>query len=197
VLETGRGSSLSANSLRKSFLGLAGHTWFVPNLKESVAFGIFGRRVFVDTERLCRRRYLKKMHSGFFDYFTWRLLRDLAIIYLTLLGLAFLFQRSLQYFPDSSPVPLPQGERFRDLQEVQLISADGLRLWAWHWPGRQAATLLVLHGNAGHRGHRLGWIEDLHGLGCGIFILDYRGYGGSAGAPTEGGLYQDAEAAVN
>jgi len=115
---------------------------------------------------------------------------------LMLLGLAFLFQRSLQYFPDSSPVPLPQGERFRDLQEVQLISADGLRLWAWHWPGHQAATLLVLHGNAGHRGHRLGWIEDLYGLGCGIFILDYRGYGGSAGAPTEGGLYQDAEAAV-
>ena len=162
-----------------------------------MSFGIFGRRVFVDTERLCWRRYLKKMNSGFFDYFSWRLLRDLAIIYLTLLGLAFLFQRSLQYFPDSSPVPLPQGERFRDLQEVQLISADGLRLWAWHWPGRQAATLLVLHGNAGHRGHRLGWIEDLHALGCGIFILDYRGYGGSGGAPTEGGLYQDAEAAVN
>jgi uncharacterized protein len=138
------------------------------------------------------------MSTGFFDSFSWRLLRDLAIIYLTLVGLAFLFQRRLQYFPDSSPVTPPEGERFRNLQEVQLISADGVRLWAWHWPGRQAvATLLVLHGNAGHRGHRLGWIEGLHGLGYGIFILDYRGYGGSAGAPTEEGLYQDAEAAVN
>jgi uncharacterized protein len=136
------------------------------------------------------------MAIGFFDSFAWRLLRDLASIYLLLLGLAFLFQRRLQYFPDTSPVPLPQGERYQDLREVQLISANGLRLWGWHWPSRQATTLLVLHGNAGHRGHRLDWIEDLRRLGCGIFILDYRGYGGSAGAPTEEGLYQDAEVAA-
>jgi fermentation-respiration switch protein FrsA (DUF1100 family) len=136
------------------------------------------------------------MSTGFFDSFSWRLFRDLATIYLLLLGLVFLFQRRLQYFPDSSPVPLPQGEKYRDLQEVQLISADGQQLCAWHWPGRQAATLLVLHGNGGSRRHRLDWVEDLHGLGWGVFILDYRGYGGSAGTPTEEGLYHDAEAAA-
>ncbi len=137
------------------------------------------------------------MITHFFDSFTWRLLRDLAALYLLVLGLAFLFQRRLQYFPDASPVPLPQGERYRDLKEVQLMAVDAVRLWAWHWPGRLGTTLLVLHGNAGHRGHRLDWIEDLRGLGWGIFILDYRGYGGSAGTPTEEGLYRDAEAAAN
>lgn len=138
------------------------------------------------------------MTTYFFDHFGWRLLRHLAIIYLLLMGLAYLLQRRLQYFPDASPVPLPQGEEFQDFREVELTSADGLRLWAWHWPGRpEAVTLLVLHGNAGHRGHRLGWMEDLHGLGYGVFMLDYRGYGGSAGSPTEEGLYKDAEAAAD
>ncbi len=137
------------------------------------------------------------MSAGFFDSFYWRLIRDLAIIYLLLLGLVFLFQRRLQYFPDASPVPIPRGDKYRDLQEVRLVSTDSLSLWAWHWPGRHATSLLVLHGNGGHRGYRLEWIEDLHALGWGILILDYRGYGGSSGTPTEEGLYHDAETAAN
>lgn len=137
------------------------------------------------------------MTTGFFDSFTWRVLRDLASIYLLVLGLAFLFQRRLQYFPDPSRVLLPRGERYQGLQEVQLMGTEGQRLWAWHWPGSRPITLLVLHGNAGHRGHRLDWIEELHGLGWGVFMPDYRGYGGSSGAPTEEGLYRDAQAAAN
>jgi len=54
----------------------------------------------------------------------------------------------------------------------------------------------MLHGNAGHRGHRLDWARGFHELGFGVLLLDYRGYGGSDGSPTEEGLYLDAEAAV-
>ncbi|MBI4585825.1 MAG: alpha/beta hydrolase [Planctomycetes bacterium] len=128
----------------------------------------------------------------------WRIARSVLAVYLLVVVLVYLIQRRLQYFPDPSPVPLPRGEKYKGLEEVQLTTADGLRLSAWHWPGAKAPpeTLVIFHGNGGHRGHRLEWIEDLHGLGFGIFILDYRGYGGSEGAPSEEGLYRDGEAAV-
>src|SRR5258705_5806470 len=38
-------------------------------------------------------------------------------------------------------------------------------------------------------------MESLRETGAGVFVLDYRGYGGSGGSPTEEGLYRDAEAA--
>jgi hypothetical protein len=131
-----------------------------------------------------------------FSYFYWRLVRDLAVLYLVFAGLVYLFQRKLQYFPDPANVPLPPDPKYRGIQTVNLTTTDGLRLFAWHWPGRFTATLVIFHGNAGHRGHRLDWIEALHSLGYGVFALDYRGYGGSEGSPTEEGLYRDAEAAL-
>ena len=133
---------------------------------------------------------------AFFSHFHWRLLRDLAVLYLAFAGLVYLFQRKLQYFPDPSSVPLPHDPKYRGIETVNLTTTDGLSLFAWHWPGRFTATLVMFHGNAGHRGHRLEWIEDLHRLGYGVFALDYRGYGGSKGSPSEEGLYRDGEATL-
>jgi len=38
-------------------------------------------------------------------------------------------------------------------------------------------------------------MAPLHALGWGVFLLDYRGYGGSAGSPDEAGLIDDAQVA--
>lgn len=130
------------------------------------------------------------------SHFFWRLLRDLAMLYLVFVGLVYLFQRKLQYFPDPASVALPYDPKYLGIETVKLTTTDGLCLFAFYWPGRQPVTLVIFHGNAGHRGHRLDWIEDLHSLGYGIFVLDYRGYGGSEGSPTEEGLYLDGEAAL-
>ncbi len=123
----------------------------------------------------------------------WRVLRTAAVAYAAVLILAYLFQRRLQYFPDASAVPLPRGDEFRGLEELEATASDGVKVRGWHWPGSRPVTLLIFHGNAGHRGHRLEWVQDLHSLGLGVCILDYRGYGGSDGSPTEEGLYRDAE----
>jgi len=119
-----------------------------------------------------------------------------AGMYLALVATVWFFQRRLQYFPDPSEPELPSEEGAAGLREVELTSADGLRLEAWHWPGERALTVLMLHGNAGHRGHRLDWMRDLRSLGLGVFVLDYRGFGGSEGSPSEAGLRLDARAAV-
>ena len=131
------------------------------------------------------------LHNPFF-----RFLRVLTALYVLLLVVIYLFQRKLQYFPDSSIVPTPAGNEFRGLETIELDTPDGVRLANWYWPGSLPTTLVIFHGNAGHRGHRLEWLADLHRLGYGTFILDYRGYGGSEGSPTEQGLYLDAETAI-
>ncbi|MHC5009776.1 MAG: alpha/beta hydrolase [Planctomycetota bacterium] len=125
-----------------------------------------------------------------------RIVLWVAGIWLVVTAIAFFFQRQFQYFPAGGPVPRPTGPPYGDLEDVRLEASDGVDLHAWYWPNGDAATILFLHGNAGHRGHRLSWITRFHAMGWGVFILDYRGYGGSSGSPSEEGLYLDAEAAA-
>ncbi len=126
----------------------------------------------------------------------WRFLGGLLFAYLGLALLIYLVQRRLQYFPDSSPVERPAGEDLKTLEELNLVAADRVRISAWYWPGKRLDNILMFHGNAGHRGHRLDWARGFHELGFGVFLLDYRGYGGSDGSPTEQGLDLDAQAAL-
>jgi fermentation-respiration switch protein FrsA (DUF1100 family) len=108
-------------------------------------------------------------------------------------GAAFLLQRRMMYFPDPTDPAIPPG---RGIEDVTLVASDGVRLRAWLWPGTRDAVLLVFHGNAGNRANRLEWMEPFHDRGWGVLLLDYRGYGGSGGRPTEEGLARDADAAV-
>jgi uncharacterized protein len=54
---------------------------------------------------------------------------------------------------------------------------------------------LVLPGNAGNRHARAPLATALHARGLGVLLLDYRGYGGNPGRPSEDGLARDARAA--
>ncbi len=126
----------------------------------------------------------------------WRFFRGLLLVYLGFVLLIYLVQRRLQYFPDPSPVTRPLGEELKTLEELNLQTTDGVRISAWHWPGKRPENILMLHGNAGHRGGRLDWARGFNQLGYGVLLLDYRGYGGSDGSPTEQGLYLDAQAAL-
>jgi uncharacterized protein len=80
--------------------------------------------------------------------------------------------------------------------EVVLRTEDGLELRAWSVraaPG--ASTVLVVPGNAGSRADRVPLARALVAAGFGVLLLEYRGYGGNPGAPTEEGLAADARAA--
>jgi hypothetical protein len=56
--------------------------------------------------------------------------------------------------------------------------------------------VLLLHGNAGHIGHRIPLAEGLVERGISVLLLDYRGYGRSEGRPSEAGVRSDAEAGL-
>ena len=114
-----------------------------------------------------------------------------------LLALMYVFQRSLQYFPDRARTA-PAAAGLPQAEEVTLRTADGERLIAWHIaPRGTKPVLLYFHGNGGAlnlRADRFAWVAS---AGYGLVALSYRGYGGSTGRPSETGLILDAQAAYD
>jgi uncharacterized protein len=113
---------------------------------------------------------------------------------LVLLVLLWVGQRSLIYLPGgavpSTDAVLPGAT------EVVLRTDDGLELGAWHLAAPDGAhTVLVAPGNAGNRAARAPLAQGLRERGLGVLLLDYRGYGGNPGRPTEDGLARDVRAA--
>ena len=110
---------------------------------------------------------------------------------------AVLLQRQLIYHPTAEVPPLPVVG-LPDAESLDVTAADGTRLAAWYVPARGEAVgaVLVLHGNAGNRAHRAPLAEALARRGLATLLLDYRGFGGSDGRPTEQGLAIDARAAA-
>ncbi len=120
----------------------------------------------------------------------------LALVYGALVALLYLGQRSLMYFPDGNR-PDKAAAGLPQLAEVRLRTADGLELLAWHRaPDGELPTFVYFHGNAGsiqHRGFKLRPIVE---RGFGLLAVEYRGYGGNPGRPSELGLRRDGQAAL-
>ena len=113
-----------------------------------------------------------------------------------LLGVVWLLQRRLIYFPD--PAVPPPGSALPGGQEITLETADGLALCAWYVAPAVAdrgIAVLVMPGNAGSRALRAPLARRLAAKGFAVLLLDYRGYGGNPGSPSEEGLISDARAA--
>ena len=107
----------------------------------------------------------------------------LAAAYLALCALLFYFQRSLIYFPQ--PRTLIPGT-----QTLQLPTEAGpVLVTTLRRPGAQA--LIYFGGNAEDVSWSLPTLAaafPAHSL----YLLHYRGYGGSAGTPSEAALFADA-----
>ncbi len=117
----------------------------------------------------------------------------------TVVVMLWALQRQLVYFPDSTPVP-PAETAVAGARDVTLRTADGLELGAWFVPASGSRdtgmAVLVAPGNGGNRAGRAGFAEELGRRGLAVLLMDYRGYGGNPGSPSEDGLAADADAAV-
>lgn len=127
----------------------------------------------------------------------------LAVLAVLFVGMAWVGQRRLVYFP-SQVVPSPPPE---DVRTVELATGDDLSLAAWLVPARPGttaprgstppSTILVFHGNGGNRVGRLPLGRALAARGHDVLLVDYRGYGGNPGTPSSAGLARDADAALD
>jgi fermentation-respiration switch protein FrsA (DUF1100 family) len=82
---------------------------------------------------------------------------------------------------------------------VTLQTADDVRLTAWLVAPTgtdRGVAVLVAPGNAGNRGDRMVLARGMARAGLTVLLLDYRGYGGNPGRPSEDGLAHDARAGL-
>ena len=101
-------------------------------------------------------------------------------------------------FP-ASPVRFPEPGAGEAWGVVRYETADGVHLAGAYFPppSPDRPVVLYFHGNAEAAAQNLPLAESLHARGLGVFLAEYRGYGGLAGSPSEKGLYADGEAALS
>lgn len=116
-----------------------------------------------------------------------------ALALTAVLGVVYLFQRSLIYLPSQDVPHAPEG-----VEEVTYETEDGLTLSAWFVRSTDnRGSVIVFNGNAGNRANRLPLGQALADAGYSVLLTDYRGYGGNRGTPSEGTLALDAQAAFD
>lgn len=125
----------------------------------------------------------------------------LALLLGVLMGLLTGLQRHLIYVPNRAVVG-PAAQLHAGGQDVTLHTDDGLDLTAWLLPpttgpaGDRGVAVLFAPGNGGNREGRSTLFRELTDRGLTVLALEYRGYGGNPGSPSEEGLAADARAAA-
>lgn len=111
------------------------------------------------------------------------LLIGVAIAYLGLCGALFTFQRSLIYFPQSA-------SRDDGAAKIALPTAAA-RVLVSTRPKDGSRALIYFGGNAEDVSVNMPSLSAAF-PDCAIYLLHYRGYGGSSGKPSEEALFSDA-----
>jgi fermentation-respiration switch protein FrsA (DUF1100 family) len=128
----------------------------------------------------------------------WRGAAVLGVVYLVAVVLPMAFEDRLVYAPTSAAEDWTPA-RGASFQDVKLHTADGTGLDAW-WLPRDGASgaILCCHGKSGNLSDCGRLLLDLQkALGQSVLMVDYPGYGRSAGQPSEAGCYAAADAAYD
>jgi uncharacterized protein len=107
---------------------------------------------------------------------------------------------ALLYFGQRQMIYAPQGKMAAppaDYMFVETKTSDGLKLRAAYREAREGKpTLLFFHGNGDSIAGADAATRMLSDTGYGALLVEYRGYGGNPGSPSEQGFYLDGEAAI-
>lgn len=126
-------------------------------------------------------------------------LGKVVLVALALLMLLRWFEHKQTFHPSRS-FHVSGAELGRAWEDINFSARDGTKLNAWFFPANTNSTraqlaVILCHGNAGNISHRLELYDALLAAGVNVFAFDYRGYGRSAGRPSENGTYLDAQGA--
>lgn len=97
--------------------------------------------------------------------------------------------------PSLPPGWLQEQARRQGARETTVTTEDGVQLYAWHIPAGGQRVLLWFDGNGASVGMREEEFGRFQTMGLDIVQVNYRGYPGSEGSPSEEGLRADARAA--
>lgn len=121
-----------------------------------------------------------------------RALAALALAYLAALGGLYVAQARLIY-----PAPQQQHAPTAGFAAVALQTEDDLTLTAhWRAPDTGKPAVVFFHGNGGSLAGAAAETAQFAKLGYGVLLVEYRGYGGNPGQPSEAGFYRDGRAGM-
>ena len=124
------------------------------------------------------------------------------LVYLVSAIVAWRYQDRMAFPAPRSALPQPASLGIPNGERISIVTSDGVNLQGWYLApdppaaaGTTAPGLIWFYGN----------METIEGIapilmrfrpqGIGMLVLDYRGYGASAGVPSEEGVYRDADGA--
>ncbi|MDB5478475.1 MAG: hypothetical protein JWM96_970 [Alphaproteobacteria bacterium] len=115
--------------------------------------------------------------------------------YFVLVAILYFNQKKLLFFPDSNDGFLEQN--ITPFQILTLYTEDGLALKNLWYPAKDGnPTIVYFHGNAGNAAGRIMKARYFIARGYGVALVEYPGYGGNPGIPSEKNLYADARQAI-
>lgn len=124
----------------------------------------------------------------------------IALIYCGVIAFMYVFQRRFMYRPQRQIYTPYKDLAPENLKPVSITTSDGLILTSWFAEpqkkkdGSYFPTVFYFHGNTGIVANAAHKMIPLAKAGFGIFMTEYRGYGGNPGKPSEQGLIKDAVA---
>jgi pimeloyl-ACP methyl ester carboxylesterase len=107
----------------------------------------------------------------------------IAAVYLALCGWLYTTQRAQIYFPTA--------ERTHPSAQVLRLESQGERLNVWVVPRATSRALIYFGGNAEDVAGNIDVFSEAF-PGHALYLVNYRGYGGSSGRPSEAALSADA-----
>lgn len=128
-----------------------------------------------------------------------RILGRIALLAILVYGVCltglYLDQRHLIFHPEPGYTAPSMNNAGRGFVEFPVVTDDGLALKGWYHaaaPGKR--TIVFFHGNADGLLKSAPHSAPYIAAGYGFLIVEYRGFSGMPGAPSEDGLYRDARA---
>jgi len=124
------------------------------------------------------------------------LIIGIAVVYLSVLILLFIFQRSLMYHPLENNY---FGDKLDvNVENVKIINSDNINLLGWFHKKdlKKFKTIVYFHGNAGKLENRIHKLNHFKNMDVNFLIIAWRGFSGNEGKPSEKGLYDDGNSAI-
>jgi len=120
----------------------------------------------------------------------------IIVVYVSVLILLFIFQRSLMYHPLENNY---SGDKLEvEVEKVKIATSDNINLLGWlHKKDfKKFKTIVYFHGNAGTLENRIHKLNHFKDIDVNFLIIAWRGFNGNKGKPSEEGLYIDANSTI-
>ncbi len=125
-----------------------------------------------------------------------RILLLCLAFYIALIAIMYVGQRSMMYHPDQN-LPAPSATKAPEMVVDHVQTPDGHTNILWSYiPTSAPLTVMIFHGNAQNIAARDIKARAIIDAGYGVAMVEYRGFGGNPGTPTEAGLMIDSRAAI-